>query len=86
MILPPDERRAPGQIRSTHNRSVHESAEMYITVCNISMQLIECAMRSITVVASHKRIAVCPPLDPVDVLLRLLQRDVHVAVHGLKLP
>ncbi|KJR88462.1 uncharacterized protein SPSK_08158 [Sporothrix schenckii 1099-18] len=38
-----------------------------------------------TVVAAHKRVAVCPPLHAVDVFLRLLQRNVHVAVHRLQL-
>lgn len=38
-----------------------------------------------TIVPSHKGVAVGPPLLSVDVLLRLLERDVHVAVHGLQL-
>jgi hypothetical protein len=38
-----------------------------------------------TVVASHKGIAIVPPLGTVDVLLRLLKRNVHVAIYGLEL-
>lgn len=40
---------------------------------------------TLTIVPPYKRIAVCPPLGPVDVLHRLLEGDVHVAVHGLEL-
>lgn len=38
-----------------------------------------------TVVSSHKGVAVGAPLLPVDVLFRLLECDVHVAVNRLKL-
>lgn len=41
--------------------------------------------RGFTVVSSHKGVAVGAPLLPVDVLLRLLKCDVHVAVDGLQL-
>lgn len=40
---------------------------------------------SLTIVPSYKGIAVGAPLLPVDVLVRLLKRDVHVAVDGLQL-
>lgn len=37
------------------------------------------------VVASDESISICPPLDPVDVLFRLLESNVHVAINGLEL-
>lgn len=38
-----------------------------------------------TIVSSHKGVAVGTPLLPIDPLLCLLERNVHVAVNGLQL-
>lgn len=38
-----------------------------------------------TVIASYKGIAVVPPQLAVDILLGLLESNVHVAIDGLKL-
>lgn len=38
-----------------------------------------------TIVPSHKGVAVGTPLLPIDPLLCLLERNVHVAVNGLQL-
>lgn len=40
----------------------------------------------VTVVASNERVAVIPPQLAVDVLLCLLQRNVHVAIDRLEFP
>lgn len=38
------------------------------------------AMVLLTIVSAYKRIAITPPQLPVDILLRLLQSDVHIAI------
>jgi hypothetical protein len=40
----------------------------------------------LTVIPSHKGIAITPLPNLVDMFLALLQRDVHVSVHRLQLP
>lgn len=42
-------------------------------------------LMTLTIVASHKGISILPPLCTIDVFHRLLQRNVHVSVHGLQL-
>jgi hypothetical protein len=39
-----------------------------------------------TIVSPHKSISVVAPQFPIDVLFRLLECDVHVAINGLKFP
>lgn len=42
-------------------------------------------LSEITIVSSHKGVAVGTPLLPVDPLLCLLERNVHVTINGLQL-
>ena len=51
-----------------------------IRTCVMSLTL-SCAR---TVVPSHESIAVAFPELAIDILLRLLQSDVHISIHGLQ--
>lgn len=71
---------------------LYESAEMYMTTVARSAgrsSQVPTVMRegpiSFTVVSPHESIPVRPPLLAVDILLSLLERDVHVPINRLEL-
>jgi len=63
----------------------HESAEMYMTVSDVSRGEHDGVALRHTIVSSYECISVRSPLDTVHVLLRLFKGDVHVAVNRLQL-
>lgn len=67
---------------------VYDSAEMYMTAIDqlVSGPVTETrgALSKITIVSSHKGVAVGTPLLPIDPLLCLLERNVHVPINGLQ--
>ena len=56
-----------------------------MTVAIIRTHSLAISLTTPTVVPSHECITVRPSLRTIDILLSLLQRNVHVAIHRLKL-
>lgn len=67
------------------SKPFYESAEMYMTIEEInSSPRTSLSIFWDTVVASYKGVTIRSPEPPIDILLCLLQCNVHVAIHRLE--
>lgn len=62
---------------------VHDCDE--VSALTNECEIVAIQRLKLTVVAANKSIAIVPSLDTIHILLGLLQRDVHISVHGLQL-